>query len=462
MNRRVSVWKYVRIGKKWRYCKPAIGKNGKIKSDWVIVCRKEEHHPEGNFYLHRYEGDKEIWKRIGPNAQDAVSAADFESTYLTARAKGIPVKPIDTPDLSVQAAAHGWLEQVKLSTRPETYELYEHTIHEFCEWNSTHGPCRTNLSELTKTDLLKYRKWLMTDVRNSARTAGNKLSRVAQWYRYVMKLRPGEGLVTVKDTRLGVVEREPEVYAEAELKAFFEECDKCKGQESLLFQTFLLTGFREDEIKYLYWDDIDFKVGTVKVTPKPQYDFEIKDHEERAVVIPYQLVGYFLLYRMLVEGDAKSEGREVYPLVFPTKTGRPNGHMLEKCKRIAKRAKLNPDRFWLHKFRSHYATMLLRSGLDIITVRKMLGHKPGSEATFRYLAPMHHKEVRDKGADRIFEHILYPWLKDAPRVSGELEIPEGLAETSDFFARLAAETKSTTQEKAKAAGAGGESGSSEN
>jgi len=211
-----------------------------------------------------------------------------------------------------------------------------------------------------------------------------------------------------------------------------------------------------------YWDDIDFKVGTVKVTPKPQYDFEIKDHEERAVVIPYQLVGYFLLYRMLVEGDAKSEGREVYPLVFPTKTGRPNGHMLEKCKRIAKRAKLNPDRFWLHKFRSHYATMLLRSGLDIITVRKMLGHKPGSEATFRYLAPMHHKEVRDKGADRIFEHILYPWLKDAPRVSGELEIPEGLAETSDFFARLAAETKSTTQEKAKAAGAGGESGSSEN
>jgi hypothetical protein len=25
----MSFWKYVRIGKKWRYCKPAIGKNGK-------------------------------------------------------------------------------------------------------------------------------------------------------------------------------------------------------------------------------------------------------------------------------------------------------------------------------------------------------------------------------------------------------------------------------------------------
>jgi hypothetical protein len=50
MNRRVSVWKYVRIGKKWRYCKPAVEKNGKIKSAWVIVKGKEEHHPEGNFY----------------------------------------------------------------------------------------------------------------------------------------------------------------------------------------------------------------------------------------------------------------------------------------------------------------------------------------------------------------------------------------------------------------------------
>jgi len=34
----VSVWKYIRIGKKRRYCKPAIGKNGKIKPDWGDVA----------------------------------------------------------------------------------------------------------------------------------------------------------------------------------------------------------------------------------------------------------------------------------------------------------------------------------------------------------------------------------------------------------------------------------------
>ena len=283
MNRRVSVWKYVRIGKKWRYCKPTVGKNGKIKSDWVIVKGKEEHHPEGNFYLHRYEGDREIWKKIGPNAQEAVNAADFESTYLTARAKGIPVKQIDTPTLSIKAAAHGWLEDVKLSNRPETYELYEHTVRQFQEWNSNGGPHRVNVIDLTRRDLLEYRKWLLDDEKNSARTAGNKLTRISQWYRDSLKLKPGEGLITTRDTRLGVTDREPEIYTVDELRKLSKASWPA---EQTLFRTFLVTGFREDEIRFLTWADLDFKRFTIKVTPKPEYDFVIKDHEERTVPIP--------------------------------------------------------------------------------------------------------------------------------------------------------------------------------
>jgi integrase/recombinase XerD len=274
------------LGKKWRYCKPAVGKNGKIKPDWVIVRGKEEHHPEGNFYLHRYDGNKEIWKRIGPNAQEAVNAADFESTYLAARAKGIPVKPIDTPILSVKAAAHGWLEDVKLSNRPETYELYEHTIRQFQEWNLNGGPHRINLIDLDRKDVLEYRKWLLDVEKNSARTAGNKLTRVSQWYRDSLKLKPGEGLITTRDTRLGVTDREPETYTAEELKKLFKACVTRWPAEQILFRTFLVTGFREDEIRFLTWADLDWKNHTIKVTPKPEYDFVIKDHEERTVPVP--------------------------------------------------------------------------------------------------------------------------------------------------------------------------------
>jgi integrase len=406
MNRRVSVWKYVRIGKKWRYCKPAVGKNGKIKPDWVIVRGREEHHPEGNFYLHRYEGDKEIWKRIGPNAQEAVNAADFESTYLAARAKGIPVKPIDTPVLSIKAAAHGWLEDVKLSNRPETYELYEHTVRQFQEWNSNGGPHRINLIDLD-------RKWLLDVERNSARTAGNKLTRVSQWYRDSLKLKPGEGLITTRDTKLGVTDREPEIYTAEELQELFKACVPRWPAEQILFRTFLVTGFREDEIRFLTWADLDFKRFTIKVTPKPEYDFVIKDHEERTVPVPPWDMKSLEVKKRFWEQTYNRKHR----LVFATKTGNPDNHMLEKLKRIWREAGLNCgtcstcieknecERAYLHKFRSTYGTMMLRK-YDISTVRKLMGHKPGSEATFRYLAPMLHEELRKRGVDVVFENFV--------------------------------------------------------
>ena len=50
-NRKVSVWKYVKAGSRWKYCKPVYGRNNKIKRDWVLVKGNPEQHPEGNFYI---------------------------------------------------------------------------------------------------------------------------------------------------------------------------------------------------------------------------------------------------------------------------------------------------------------------------------------------------------------------------------------------------------------------------
>jgi hypothetical protein len=49
--------------------------------------------------------------------------------------------------------------------------------------------------------------------------------------------------------------------------------------------------------------------------------------------------------------------------------------------------------------------MMLRK-YDISTVRKLMGHKPGSEATFRYLAPMLHEELRRKGVYNVSENLV--------------------------------------------------------
>ncbi len=73
-------------------------------------------------------------------------------------------------------------------------------------------------------------------------------------------------------------------------------------------------------------------------------------------------------------------------LVFPSPTGNREQQMLDHCKSIATRAKLDPTKFDLKTFRSTYATGMLRRGFDVRTVQHWMGHK-SLETTMRYLAP---------------------------------------------------------------------------
>ena len=61
-------------------------------------------------------------------------------------------------------------------------------------------------------------------------------------------------------------------------------------------------------------------------------------------------------------------------LVFPTTGCKPKQNFLDECKAIAKRAELNKEEFYLHKFRATRATRLLQGGMDIKSVQQMLGH----------------------------------------------------------------------------------------
>ncbi|MGA8309410.1 MAG: hypothetical protein WB755_05235 [Terriglobales bacterium] len=113
MNRRASIWKYVRAGTAWRYCKPVVSANGKIKPDYVLVNGVQEHHPEGNYYL-RFSAGGGSWKKIGPKAVDAQYAAAYEEEKLKAIAMGIPIKEDATPAPGVDASLYGFLQEFDL------------------------------------------------------------------------------------------------------------------------------------------------------------------------------------------------------------------------------------------------------------------------------------------------------------------------------------------------------------
>jgi integrase len=125
----------------------------------------------------------------------------------------------------------------------------------------------------------------------------------------------------------------------------------------------------------------------VTVRYKREYGFSPKAYKGREIPIPNKLVQALR--------KQKPKGNSLGSLLFPTAGSKPKLDFLDTCRVIAKRAKLNPDDFWLHKFRATFATWALWAGVDLRTVQQWMGHSD-MESTMRYLKPNRSQAVREK------------------------------------------------------------------
>jgi integrase/recombinase XerD len=191
------------------------------------------------------------------------------------------------------------------------------------------------------------------------------------------------GLITKHD-RPQYTEEEPEIYEQEELDTLFESCDE---EERLWFEFFLMTGMREQEVMHVCWSDVNFAAQTVRVSHKPQFNWAPKAYKEREIPLAGKLAAS-------LRGH-KAEANKNCELVFHTAGCKPKLDFLDCPKAAAKRAGLDSDDFWLHKFRATFATRCLWGGVDLRTVQSWLGHSD-LESTMRYLKPARNAAVRDK------------------------------------------------------------------
>jgi integrase len=178
-------------------------------------------------------------------------------------------------------------------------------------------------------------------------------------------------------------EEEPEVYETEELGKLFAACDV---EERLWYEFFLMTGMREQEVMFTYWSDVNFAASTVRVTHKPHRGWTPKAYKEREIPIPAKLAKSLKAW--------KANADKGCSLVFPTAGCNPKLTFLDDLKAVAERAKLDPENFWLHKFRATFATRCLWAGVDLRTVQQWLGHSD-MESTMRYLKPSRSQQVRE-------------------------------------------------------------------
>jgi integrase/recombinase XerD len=375
-NREVNLTKRVQTPQGMRYCRVVLSGNGRVKPDVVVVNNKEERHPEGAYYLEWREGSKRVRLSVGKDPADASARRLRKEAELNALNNGVVVVPENGENghRSLTAAVAEFLEDTKLTKKPKTLAAYSTSLMYFQESCS-----KLYLEDIERRDLLKFSAFLRDEKEQAPRTCWNKFANVMSF----LKANGIRGLVKKNDWPR-YTEEEPEMYEQAELDELFKACEV---EERLWFEFFLMTGMREQEVMHTYWSDVNFTASTVRVSHKPDRGWTPKAYKEREIPIPAKLV------KGLKTWKAKSD--KTCGLVFPTAGCNPKLDFLDCLKSVAERAKLNPGNFWLHKFRSTFATRCLWAGVDLRTVQQWLGHSD-MESTMRYLKPSRSQQVREK------------------------------------------------------------------
>jgi integrase len=134
----------------------------------------------------------------------------------------------------------------------------------------------------------------------------------------------------------------------------------------------LYTGLRQGELFSLQWDDVDLAAGMLTVR-----GFNAKSKQTRYVNLNETAL------RALREWKSSDTG-----LVFPGKTGGQTNNVKRSFASLLKRADVHSFRW--HDMRHSFASKLVQAGVDLNTVRELMGHCD-IKMTLRYahLAPKH-------------------------------------------------------------------------
>jgi integrase len=379
------------------YCDVVLTTNGKIKPLYAVVNGEPEHHPEGVYAIRFPEKGRPRYKTVGKDPAAALIAKRKKETFLQAKADGIAVvgeSPKGTSTTGtlrpIAEAVAEYLTEVQLHKSWATHRAYRRTLDLFTE------SCTKNkhLEQIDRKDILDFMTH-MKSKRQAPRTVANRVGYLETFLKHF-----GIASLLTKTDKPKYTEKVVSAYVPEEIDGLMAAATR---EEYEAFQFFLCTGAREQEVQFAVWRDLNFTDKTFRVTERLDLGFTPKDYEEREIPIPDSLV------------DLLRERRRRYPktrLIFPSKTGKPQGHFLRILKKLALGSGLNCgncynkkqlcccwhpvcDRWELHRFRKTFATMHHESGVSARTLQRWLGHSD-LETTLRYLAGSDDKSKRTR------------------------------------------------------------------
>lgn len=376
LSQDARLYKYVRLPSGWKYLRADYSEGLGVKPHAVFLPKtKTPTVVEGGKYV-ASDGGKwfplsqdpneawtlfKLYRNEGRKSQLEAKSQQLRQQLATGQ------KPVVQKEkskvLAVGDAIGNFLKSYRLKIlsggrKPRTYEAIEDILVAFKAATGEETPlaAATRESAITYIATLKKR----TGEDTTKKTKENR-------FIYIQKMLRASGVNIFEE---GDCPKAPSgssedirVYSDDELKRVF---DAASDYHRMCWKTLLMSGVREEELTYLYKRDVRMKDDgswIIRVEGKPELtDWTPKMHEERNVNIPAYLG------RELVEFSKRYMPNS--PMLFPTmprhgsEGGKVNGRLLDALNRDAKRAELNSEDFWLHGFRSTYATRAIRAGMD--------------------------------------------------------------------------------------------------
>jgi integrase/recombinase XerD len=390
---RVNLIKKIKTAKGWRFAPVVPEANGRLK-DRVRIDGKVEVHTEGAYYIEwRVGGRNGRRYRTAVARDEAIDQARRKAIELRAIRDGLIAGPEPEPEVAPKTtigdAIDAYLRYVKMQRKPRTHLTYRYTLDTVLRASYK----KKFVEDATRQDVLDFMTYCY-ELGLGARTVYDKVVTVLQLF----KKHGRTGLMEKGDWPKYVDAIRP-IYEPEELTAMFKVATE---DEADMLKFILGSGFRDQEIRYVAYLDLDFRHHLTRVTAKAKWGFTPKNWEERTVPLPAGLM------ERLRKRKERKQARP-HDLVFGNTKGRPDSEMDMVVKRVAERAGQNCGQcvtehnnkcaegpycmnFFLHKFRHTFATNHLRDGVDIRTVQNWLGHRD-IQSTMVYL-----KGVRSKDA----------------------------------------------------------------
>ncbi|MGA2607416.1 MAG: site-specific integrase [Terriglobia bacterium] len=394
-NRKASLIRCAKIpGQGWRRGILIKTKNGRIKPDFMTYKGQQLYCPQGKYEIRFYKGSKAIQKPVGKDLDAALATfALFEKKLqYDALQEDLGIKmpePSNADRKTISKLRDGYIEKYAHGS-VDSIRKYTFVGKEFSRLLSERQ--KEFPAQVTEDDVIAFDHFL-DDRGDSKSTRSHRYGYVRCFLRYI-GLDPNKVVSPEWNQKLKKKPKlEVENYTEEELQRLYAASSE---YHRLVWRCYRMFGFRDEELAYWEWDNINWNLKMAEVRFKrkgsyswnPELEWVSKDSEERDVPIPDVL---------LEELKAWRKKNPNTRFVFGTRNDRPNIKFLKALKsdwRVAGlncgkcsgcRKKKECRRAKLKTFRATYLTTMLNH-TNSRNVQKLAGHS-SLATTERYLRP---------------------------------------------------------------------------